>query len=65
MGCINLDKANLAYLVGSYCEKSGWNYLKQMGSWIHIRIERIVIIEFYFTNNHKQKRKIRQTNKKK
>ena len=33
--------------------------------WIHIRIERIVIIEFYFTNNHKQKRKSKQTNEKK
>ena len=33
--------------------------------WIHIRIERIVVIEFLFTNNHKQKRKSKQQTKRK
>ena len=33
--------------------------------WIHIKIERIIVVEFHFTNNHKQKRKSKQTNKKK
>ena len=28
MGCIDSDKANPVYLVGSYCEKPGWNYPK-------------------------------------
>ena len=30
MGCINSDKSNLVYLVGSYYKKSGWNYPKQI-----------------------------------
>jgi len=30
-----------------------------------MRIERIVIVEFHFTNNHKQKRKIKQQTKRK
>jgi len=66
MGCIDSDKSNPVYLVGSYCEKLGWNYPKQMGRceiWIHIQIERIVIVEFHFTNNPKQKRKIKQQTK--
>ena len=33
--------------------------------WIHVRIERIIIVEFHITNNHKQKRKIKQQTKKK
>ena len=33
--------------------------------WIHIQIERIVIVEFHFTNNHKQKRKSKQQTKRK
>ena len=33
MGCADSDKANPVYLVGSYCEKLGWNYPKQMG-WV-------------------------------
>ena len=32
MGCIDSDKSNPVYLVGSYCKKPGWNYLNQMGS---------------------------------
>ena len=32
MGCIDSNKSNPVYLVGSYCKKPGWNYLKQMGS---------------------------------
>jgi len=32
MGYIDSDKSNPVYLVGSYCKKSGWNYLNQMGS---------------------------------
>ena len=33
--------------------------------WIHIWIERIVIVEFHFTNNHRQKRKSKQQTKRK
>ena len=68
MGCIDSDKSNPVYLVDSYCEKLGWNYLNKWGRceiWIHIRIERIVIVEVHFTNNHKQKRKIKQQTKRK
>ena len=66
MSYINLDKSNLVYLVGLYCKKPGWNYLNQIRSvWIHIRIEKIAIIEFYFTNNHKQKRTNKQQTKRK
>ena len=66
MGCIDSDKSNPVYLVGSYYKKPGWNYLNQIRSvWIHIRIERILIVEFHFTNNHKQKTKKQTTNKKK
>ena len=69
MSCIDSDKSNPVYLVGSYYKKAGWNYPNQMGGqceiWIHIRIERIIIVEFYFTNKHKQERKNKQTNKKK
>jgi len=32
MGCIDSDKSNPVYLVGSYCKKLGWNYPNQMGS---------------------------------
>ena len=31
MGCIDSDKSNPVYLVGSYCKKPGCNYLNQMG----------------------------------
>ena len=31
MGCIDSDKSNLMYLIGSYCKKSGWNCPSQMG----------------------------------
>ena len=30
MGCIDSDKANPVYLVGSYCKRPGWNYPKRM-----------------------------------
>ena len=30
MGCIDLDKSNPVYLVGSYCKRPGWNYLNQI-----------------------------------
>ena len=33
--------------------------------WIHIRIERIVIVEFQFTNNHKKKEKSNNKQKEK
>ena len=33
--------------------------------WIHIWIERIVIVEFHFTKNHKQKERIKQQTKRK
>ena len=33
--------------------------------WIHVRIERIVIVECHFTNNHKQKEKSNNTQKEK
>ena len=32
MGCIDSDKSNPVYLVGSYCKIPGWNYPKQIGS---------------------------------
>ena len=60
MGCINSNKSNPVYLIGLYCKKPGWNYLIKWGwceIWIHVRIEKIVVVEFHFTNNHKQKRK--------
>ena len=65
MGCIDSDKANPVYLVGLIVKsrvgiirnKWGWYEI-----WIHIRIERIVIVEFHFTNNHKKKKN--QTTKK-
>ena len=31
IGCIDSDKFNPVYLVGSYCEKPGWNYPNRMG----------------------------------
>jgi len=55
------------YLVGSYYKKPGWNYPNKWGwceIWIHVRIEKIVV-EFHFTNNLKQKRKIKQQTKRK
>jgi len=69
MGCIDLDKSNPVYLVGSYCKnrvriiRIKWGRWCEI--WIHIRIEKIVIVEFYFTNNHKQKRKSKQQKKRK
>ena len=68
MGCIDSDKANPVYLVGSYCKRRVgiiWIKWGQYEIWIHIRIERIVVVEFYFTNNHKQKRKSKQQTKRK
>jgi len=68
MGCINSDKSNPVYLVGSYCKKQVGIIRIKWGRCevcIHIKIERIVVIGFHFTNNHKQKRKSKQTNKKK
>ena len=32
MGCIDSDKYNPVYLVGSYYKKPDWNYPNQMGS---------------------------------
>ena len=31
MGCIDSDKSNPMYLVGSYCKKLGLNYPNQIG----------------------------------
>ena len=56
IGCIDLDKSNLVYLVGSYWKSRVEIIRIKWGRceiWIHIRIERIVIVEFHFTNNHK------------
>jgi len=63
MGHIESEKFNPAYLIGSCYIKPGWSYLSQMRSmWNmnHIRIEKIVVVGFYFTNKHKQKRKSKQ-----
>ena len=35
MGCIDSDKSNPVYLVGSYYEKPGWNYPKK---WVRCEI---------------------------
>ena len=67
IGCIDSDKSNPVYLVGSYLKNQveiiqiKWG---QCEVWIHIRIERIIVVEFYFTNNYKQKKKRQTTNKK-
>ena len=34
-----------------------WVKWAQCEIWIHIRIEKIIIVEFHFTNNHKNKEK--------
>ena len=64
MGCIDSDKSNPVYLVGSYCKKSVRIIRNKWGRceiWIHIRTEIIVIVEFHFTN----KKEKQTTNKKK
>ena len=45
------------YRVGIIRIKWGWCEI-----WIHVRIEKIVVVEFHFTNNHKKKEN-KQTNK--
>jgi len=67
IGHIESYKSNPAYLIGSCYLKPGWSYPSQMRSVWHMDsyIEKNVVVEFHFTNNHKQKRKSKQTNKKK
>ena len=54
---IDSDKANPVYLVGAYCKTLSWNYPNKMElvwNMDSFQIERIVIVECHFTNNHKQ-----------
>jgi len=68
MGHIESDKSNPAYSIGScYINKARLELSEsnEVGVKYEFLLEKIVVVEFYFTNKHKQKRKNKQTNKKK
>ena len=68
MGCIDSDKANpgiwLVHIVKRWVGiiRIIWSWCE---IWIHVRIERIVIVECHFTKNHKQKEKSNNKQKEK
>ena len=68
MGCIDSDKFNPVYLVG-HIEKSWVEIIRikwgQCEIWIHIWIERIVVVEFHFTKTTNKKKANKQTKRKK
>ena len=67
MGHIESDKSNPAYMVSSCCTQPGWIYPSQMRSGeicIHIRVEKIVVIEIHITIHKKEKQTNREKRKK-